>query len=71
MKGFYLGGYGPRTLWEAVRRKISDIAFPSGIDSLARKNYRIAQIDAVAIGLTNAAIPFVPVFLARLGAGET
>lgn len=33
-----------------------------------RRNFRNVQIDAIAIGLTNAAAPFLPVFLSRLNA---
>jgi MFS family permease len=33
-----------------------------------RKNFLFVQIDAVGIGLANAAAPFLPVFLTRLGA---
>ncbi|MCC6148422.1 MAG: MFS transporter [Anaerolineaceae bacterium] len=36
--------------------------------SVVRKNFRNVQIDAIAIGLTNAAAPFLPVFLSRLNA---
>jgi MFS family permease len=36
-----------------------------------RKNYLYVQIDAIAIGMTSAAAPFLPVFLARLGASST
>jgi hypothetical protein len=68
MKGFYLSDHGLRTLWEAVRRKITVSAFPPGLDSLTRLNYRNVQVDAVGIGLASAAAPFLPVFLARLGA---
>lgn len=33
-----------------------------------RKNFLFVQIDAIGIGLANAAAPFLPVFLTRLGA---
>jgi hypothetical protein len=69
MKGWYFGDRTPRSLWQTVRRRMSVSAYPSGLDSLARRNYRNVQIDAVAIGLTNAAVPLLPVFRARLGAG--
>lgn len=41
---------------------------PPDIIGQQRKNYKYVQIDAIAIGLTSAAAPFLPVFLARLGA---
>jgi len=41
---------------------------PPDIIGAQRKNFRYVQIDAIAIGLTSAAAPFLPVFLARLGA---
>jgi hypothetical protein len=33
-----------------------------------RRNFRNVQIDAIGIGLANAAAPFLPVFLTRIGA---
>jgi hypothetical protein len=41
---------------------------PFDISGVQRKNYRYVQIDAIAIGVTSAAAPFLPVFLTRLGA---
>jgi len=41
---------------------------PADVIGAQRKNFRYVQIDAIAIGLTSAAAPFLPVFLARLGA---
>ena len=41
---------------------------PPDVIGAQRKNFRYVQIDAIAIGLTSAAAPFLPVFLARLGA---
>jgi Major Facilitator Superfamily len=41
---------------------------PPEVIGAQRKNFRYVQIDAIAIGLTSAAAPFLPVFLARLGA---
>jgi hypothetical protein len=35
-----------------------------------RRNFRYVQIDAVGVGLASAAGPFLPVFLARLGASN-
>jgi cyanate permease len=37
---------------------------------IRRRNFRNVQIDAVGIGLANAAAPFLPVFLTRLGASS-
>jgi MFS family permease len=39
-------------------------------EDVNRKNFLFVQIDAVGIGLANAAAPFLPVFLARLGASN-
>jgi len=41
---------------------------PKGLDPTTRKNYINVQIDAIGVGLANSAGPFLPVFLARLGA---
>ena len=41
---------------------------PPEIFGQQRKNFKYVQIDAIAIGLTSAAAPFLPVFLTRLGA---
>jgi hypothetical protein len=41
---------------------------PLSPSQIRRKNFRNVQIDAVGIGLANAAAPFLPVFLTRLGA---
>jgi hypothetical protein len=35
---------------------------------IQKRNFRNVQIDAIGIGLASAAAPFLPVFLARLGA---
>ena len=43
-------------------------AVPSGTSLVQKRNFINVQIDAVGIGLANAAIPFLPVFLTRLGA---
>jgi hypothetical protein len=45
-------------------------AAPTGAPPNQRRNYINVQIDAVGIGLANAAAPFLPVFLARLGASN-
>lgn len=41
---------------------------PKGLDQTQRRNFINVQIDAIGIGLASAAAPFLPVFLARLGA---
>jgi MFS family permease len=43
-------------------------AAPFDVVGQQRKNYLYVQIDAIAIGLSSAASPFLPVFLTRLGA---
>jgi hypothetical protein len=44
---------------------------PTGESTAVRKrNFRYVQIDAVGVGLASAAAPFLPVFLARLGASN-
>ena len=41
---------------------------PAGVTVIQKQNFRNVQIDAIGIGLASAAAPFLPVFLARLGA---
>lgn len=41
---------------------------PVGATPVQKKNFVYVQIDGIAIGLVNAAVPFLPVFLTRLGA---
>lgn len=43
-------------------------AAPAGAPPIQRQNFLNVQIDAIGIGLASAAAPFLPVFLARLGA---
>jgi hypothetical protein len=43
---------------------------PKGSTDAQKKNYLNVQIDGIAIGLASAAGPFLPVFLARLGASN-
>jgi MFS family permease len=43
---------------------------PDDATPLQRRNFRYVQIDAIGIGLASAASPFLPVFLARLGASN-
>lgn len=41
---------------------------PAELDRVQAKNFTNVQIDAIGVGLANAAAPFLPVFLTRLGA---
>lgn len=41
---------------------------PDQITDQTRRNFRNVQIDAIGVGLANAAAPFLPVFLTRLNA---
>ena len=41
---------------------------PPGVGGRTLHNYRIVQRDAIAVGFTSAAAPFLGVFLARFGA---
>lgn len=41
---------------------------PDDVTPVERKNFLNVQVDAVGIGLASAAAPFLPVFLARMGA---
>jgi len=41
---------------------------PADVQGIQRTNFKRVQIDGIAIGLANAASPFLPVFLTRLGA---
>ena len=43
---------------------------PIGLTEAQAKNFRYVQIDSVGVGLMNAAAPFLPVFLTRLGASS-
>lgn len=45
-------------------------AAPADITPTQRQNFINVQIDAIGIGLVNAAAPFLPVFLTRLGASN-
>jgi hypothetical protein len=44
--------------------------FPKDLSPTSRKNFHYVQIDAIGVGLASAAAPFLPVFLARLGASN-
>ncbi len=43
---------------------------PPGLDPVQNKNFKNVQIDGIGVGLANAASPFLPVFLTRLGASS-
>jgi MFS family permease len=43
---------------------------PEGLEPVQRRNFINVQIDGVAVGLWGAVSPFLPVFLARLGASN-
>jgi hypothetical protein len=42
-------------------------AAPVGVNRVQKANFINVQLDAIGIGLANAAIPFLPVFLTKLG----
>lgn len=46
------------------------LAGPLDLDPTQQQNFRNVELDAIAVGLANAAAPFLPVFLARLGASS-
>jgi hypothetical protein len=51
-------------------RSIRWSAAPYGATPVQRNNFVNVQVDAIGVGLANAASPFLPVFLARLGASN-
>ncbi|WP_299024754.1 MFS transporter [uncultured Thermanaerothrix sp.] len=40
------------------------------LNPIQQRNFRNVELDAIAVGLANAAAPFLPVFLTRLGASS-
>ncbi len=46
------------------------LAGPPELSPIQRRNFRNVELDAIAVGLANAAAPFLPVFLTRLGASS-
>jgi Na+/melibiose symporter-like transporter len=46
------------------------LAGPPELNPIQRRNFRNVELDAIAVGLANAAAPFLPVFLTRLGASS-
>jgi hypothetical protein len=51
-----------------LTRFIKSFKNPPDITPVQRRNFTNVQIDAIGVGLANAASPFLPVFLTRLGA---
>ncbi len=49
---------------------LQNFTLPKSLSELERKNYRNVQIDAIGVGLANAASPFLPVFLTHLNASS-
>ncbi|HQJ02769.1 MAG TPA: hypothetical protein PK150_02635, partial [Anaerolineaceae bacterium] len=47
------------------------IAAPPDLNTGERRNYIGVQLDAIGVGIASAAAPYLPVFLARLGATST
>lgn len=45
-------------------------ALPEHSNEIRKRNFRNVQIDAIGVGLAGAAGPFLPVFMARLGASN-
>ena len=43
---------------------------PDRSPEIRKRNFRNVQVDAIGVGLASAAAPFLPVFLARLGASN-
>ena len=42
----------------------------SDLNAIQKRNFRYVQIDAIGVSISNVAAPFLPVFLARLGASN-
>ncbi len=53
-----------------LNRFVRSFSNPPDITAVQRKNFTNVQIDAIGVGLANAASPFLPVFLTRLGASS-
>lgn len=53
---------------QKILRKLRWEVAPADAPLAQKKNFLYVQIDAIGIGLANAASPFLPVFLTRLGA---
>jgi MFS family permease len=46
------------------------LSTPQSTNKISRKNFKNVQLDALGVGLANSALPFIPVFLTRLGASN-
>jgi MFS family permease len=57
-------------IFQRLPRWLHWSAAPPDASPLQRRNFINVQIDGIGIGLANAAAPFLPVFLARLGASN-
>src|SRR4051794_12970716 len=44
---------------------------PRPSPAVVARNWKLVQIDSVFVGIVNAALPFVPIFVLRLGASAT
>jgi MFS family permease len=60
----------PRVRWPALPAWLQWSAAPRDATPLQRRNFINVQIDGIGVGLASAAAPFLPVFLARLGASN-
>jgi len=55
----------------SILKRFNVSAAPADATPVQRRNFINVQIDAIGIGLANAASPFLPVLLTRLGATNT
>jgi MFS family permease len=55
----------------SILKRFNISAAPADATPVQRRNFINVQIDAIGIGLANAASPFLPVLLTRLGATNT
>jgi hypothetical protein len=55
-----------RETWRALRQRTA----PRGLNARQRRNFLYTQVDALGVGLAMAMDPFLPVFLARIGATD-
>lgn len=53
-----------------IRRFVQWFSTPQTSPDIKKQNFVNVQIDAIGVGLSSAASPFLPVFLARLGASS-
>jgi hypothetical protein len=52
----------------SLQQKLMTIPEPQSLQETQKRNYRNVQIDAIGVGFSSAAAPFLAVFLTRLGA---